>query len=148
MSQSPRLGLPYLVSGQAQKEVTHNDALNGLDFLVQLNVLDRDLNTPPASPTEGDTYIIGPSPQEPGRVRRASWPVIMPDGKSAHPPKAGAPLCATRTVWSSMTARAGRGLSMRPRPVRPLWSGMDSIAMRIRGFSVPPPTRWPWPRRG
>lgn len=62
MSNSPRLNLPYLVSGQAQKEITHNDALNGLDFLVQLNVLDRDLNTPPASPGEGDTYIIGPSP--------------------------------------------------------------------------------------
>lgn len=62
MANTPTLAMPYIVSSQAQKEVTHNDALNDLDFLAQAGVLDKDLNTPPASPANGDSYIIGPSP--------------------------------------------------------------------------------------
>lgn len=62
MPTTPNLALSYLVASQAQKEVTHNDALNDLDYLAQLPVIDRTLNTPPASPNTGDTYIVGPSP--------------------------------------------------------------------------------------
>lgn len=50
--------LPYLLAAQAQKHVTHNEALRLLDGLVQLSVLDRDLTAPPASPTEGDRFIV------------------------------------------------------------------------------------------
>jgi hypothetical protein len=35
-----------------------NDALNALDALVNLYVLDRNLTAPPGSPQDGDTYII------------------------------------------------------------------------------------------
>lgn len=52
------LALPYIEAAQAQKEVTHNEALNRLDALVQLAVLDRDLTAPPADPAEGDRYIV------------------------------------------------------------------------------------------
>jgi hypothetical protein len=62
MTATPNLNLTYLVTSQAQKEVTHNDALNDIDCLAQLTVIDRTLNTPPASPNTGDTYIVGPSP--------------------------------------------------------------------------------------
>lgn len=31
---TPHLALPYIVQAQAQKEVTHNEALNRLDVLV------------------------------------------------------------------------------------------------------------------
>ena len=58
---TPRLGLPYLIASQAQKEVTHNEALNILELLVQPSVISI-LSTPPASPTTGDLYIIGSSP--------------------------------------------------------------------------------------
>ncbi len=51
--------LPYILAAQAQKHVTHNEALKLLDGLVQLSVLDRDLTTPPDSPTDGDRYIVG-----------------------------------------------------------------------------------------
>ena len=34
------------------------DLLRGLDALVQLAVLDRDLSTPPGSPAEGDRYLV------------------------------------------------------------------------------------------
>lgn len=51
--------LPYILAAQAQKHVTHNEALRLLDGLVQLSVLDRDLTTPPGNPTDGDRYIVG-----------------------------------------------------------------------------------------
>lgn len=62
MPNTVSLGLPLLVAEQAQKHVTHNEALRALDALVQLSVKDRDLATPPALPAEGDRYIVGASP--------------------------------------------------------------------------------------
>ena len=53
------LALPFIMAAQAQKHVTHNEALRILDGLVQLSVLDRDLAAPPASPADGDRYIVG-----------------------------------------------------------------------------------------
>ncbi len=51
------LALPFIMASQAQKHVTHNEALRLLDGIVQLSVLDRDLTAPPGSPTEGARYI-------------------------------------------------------------------------------------------
>lgn len=62
MSNTPNLALAYIAAGQAQKEITHNDALNDLDALTQLSVIDRVTNTPPASPSNGDSYLVGGSP--------------------------------------------------------------------------------------
>jgi hypothetical protein len=42
--------LPYILAAQAQKHVTHNEALRLLDAMVQLSVLDRTRTAPPASP--------------------------------------------------------------------------------------------------
>ena len=55
---STHLLLPYLLASQARKHGTHNEALRPLDGLVQLAVLDRDLTAPPASPADGDHYIV------------------------------------------------------------------------------------------
>ena len=52
------LALPFVMAAQAQKHVTHNEALRLLDGIVQLSVKDRDLTAPPASLTEGDRYIV------------------------------------------------------------------------------------------
>lgn len=54
---SAHLALPFIMASQAQKHVTHNEALRLLDGIVQLSVLDRDLTDPPGSPAEGDRYI-------------------------------------------------------------------------------------------
>jgi hypothetical protein len=62
MTSSPNLALSYIASSQAQKEVTHNAALNDLDFLAKSSVIDYTISTPPSSPNTGDAYIIGPSP--------------------------------------------------------------------------------------
>ncbi len=61
MTRTPNLNLPYLDAAQAQKHVTHNDALRILDALVQPAVLSRVLTTPPGTPAEGDRYIVAAS---------------------------------------------------------------------------------------
>ena len=58
MSETPSLSLPLLAAEQAQKHVTHNEALGLLDAIVQLSVKDRDLASPPGSPADGDRYIV------------------------------------------------------------------------------------------
>jgi hypothetical protein len=52
------LKLPAIEAAQAQKHVTHNEALALLDTFVQLAVESRSVATPPSSPVEGDTYIV------------------------------------------------------------------------------------------
>lgn len=55
------LSLPNIIAGQAQKEVTHNEALQILDAIVQLSVIGF-LDTPPGSPSQGDRYVVAASP--------------------------------------------------------------------------------------
>jgi len=55
---SPILSLPYIQPSQAQKHVTHNEALRQLDAIVQLAVISADLTAPPPTPGEGDRYIV------------------------------------------------------------------------------------------
>jgi hypothetical protein len=61
MSDSTHLALPYIAAAQAQKHVTHNEALRILDALVMLAVKDRDLSAPPGSPGDGDRYLVKPT---------------------------------------------------------------------------------------
>ena len=62
MDATSNLSLPFIMAAQAQKHVTHNEALRALDTVVQLMVLDKDLNSPPGSPAEGARYIVAASP--------------------------------------------------------------------------------------
>ena len=61
MDESPNLDLPYIMPSQAQKHLTHNEAIARLDGVVQLSVIDRDLDTPPGAPADGDRYIVAAS---------------------------------------------------------------------------------------
>jgi hypothetical protein len=58
MDQTARLSLPFILSAQAQKHVTHNEALLALDTLVQPVVASRTLAAPPASPLLGEAHIV------------------------------------------------------------------------------------------
>lgn len=57
MTDTPRLALPVIEAAQAQKHVTHNEALMLLDALVQLAVESRTLAAPPGAPADGVCYI-------------------------------------------------------------------------------------------
>ena len=58
MSETVRLSLPLLSAGQAQKEVTHNEAVLAVDRLLHLAIRTRTLAAPPAAPVAGDCYIV------------------------------------------------------------------------------------------
>lgn len=60
MTTTPDLGIPELAQAQATPEITHNEALVLIQALLN-GVIDKDLTSPPGSPTEGDAYIVGGS---------------------------------------------------------------------------------------
>ena len=62
MTRSQRLQLPYMLPSQAQKHVTHNEALQRLDILVQLAVDSFDSSLPPEIPADGEIHALGSSP--------------------------------------------------------------------------------------
>lgn len=59
MSITDRLSLPLLTAGQAQKEVTHNEALALVDVLTQAVVEAVGPAAIPASPSAGQCWIVG-----------------------------------------------------------------------------------------
>lgn len=58
---TPRLALPFLQTGQAQKELTHNEALLLLDVAVQPIVETIGLTSPPAAAAPGQCWVVGTS---------------------------------------------------------------------------------------
>ncbi|MDS1138540.1 DUF2793 domain-containing protein [Nitratireductor indicus] len=89
MEQTARLRLPYIMPQQAQKHVTHNEALRLLDGLVQLSVVDRDRTLPPEDPQEGASHIVGGG-------AGGEW-----DGWT------GSVACFIDGIWERLTPRAG-----------------------------------------
>ena len=81
------LALPLIQANQAQKHVTHNEAIRRLDALVQPVAADLDRTEPPASPASGDRHIVaaGATGDWMGRdgniaVREdAAWTFIRPE---------------------------------------------------------------------
>jgi hypothetical protein len=62
---TPLHALPLLAAGQAQKEITHNEALVLIDALIAARVEAANVVTPPASPTAGQCWAIGAAPTGP-----------------------------------------------------------------------------------
>lgn len=58
--QSPILSIPFILPAQAQKHVTHNEAVRLLDVLVQLVVEDRTRTEAPPVLSDGLRHIVGP----------------------------------------------------------------------------------------
>ena len=91
METTARLGMPMLASGQAAKEITHNEALSIADLLIGGTVEEPPRNAPPASPVAGQAWIVGASPSgiwagKAGQVAgytRGGWRYVAPpDGLS------------------------------------------------------------------
>ncbi len=60
-AQTPRMGLPLLYPGQAQKEVFVNEALVRIDALLHARV-EAIASAPPATPIDGQCWIVGTTP--------------------------------------------------------------------------------------
>ncbi|MFG1229372.1 DUF2793 domain-containing protein [Xanthobacter wiegelii] len=56
--QSANLALPYIAAAQAQKHVTHNEAIRRLDAFVQLVLESATATAPPASPADGARWFV------------------------------------------------------------------------------------------
>jgi len=83
-----RHGLPLLQAGQAQKELTHNEALALLDLLAHPAV-EAVLASPPADPQPGQMWIVGA------------------DATGEWAGQDGALTCYTSGGWRFARARAG-----------------------------------------
>ncbi|MEQ1510535.1 MAG: DUF2793 domain-containing protein [Sphingopyxis sp.] len=57
-----RLNLPLLAAGQAQKELTHNEAITKIDALLFPRAELAGLNTPPTTPLPGQCWLLGATP--------------------------------------------------------------------------------------
>ena len=75
MADSTNLLLPYIEASQAQKHVTHNEAIRLLDALIRTRVVEQGLTTPPGSPADGTIYIPAPAPPAPGRPGTSTSPI-------------------------------------------------------------------------
>lgn len=118
MSTSPNLTLPYIQPAQAQKHVTHNEALRVLDALVQLAALDRDLASPPGSPANGDRYIVATGASgawsghdlEIAAFQDGAWTFYPPlEGWIAWVADENAALAYDGSAWITLSAGGGGG---------------------------------------
>jgi len=103
--ETERLALPLIAPGQAQKEMTHNEALALLDLAVQASVVAVGLDNPPADPVPGACWIVG---RQPG----GAW--------AGHP---GAIAGWTGGGWRFVA----------PRPGLVAWSVADGVEARCDG---------------
>jgi len=87
--QSPRLSLPFLQPAQAQKHVTHNEALKNLDALAQITVLGFGATTPPGNPDNGDCLAIGVPPTGDCAGQDGALAVWFDNTWNFHLPRAG-----------------------------------------------------------
>ena len=58
---SARYGFPFIVSGQAQKEVFHNEALASIDAALHPAVEGAPVGTPPSAPDIGQCWLVAPN---------------------------------------------------------------------------------------
>ena len=86
---TPRLSLPYVAAGQAQKHITVNEAFARLDGLVQLAAESRVVAAQPASPGDGAVWILPVSVTGPAwgskpasliaRYEAGAWEFLTPN---------------------------------------------------------------------
>ena len=62
MTAAHRLALPFIMAGQAQKEITHNEAPTLLDMAVCASAESVGDNSPPSAPGVGQSWVIGTLP--------------------------------------------------------------------------------------
>lgn len=120
---SPILSLPLIQPSQAQKHVTHNEALRVLDVLVQPVVATRGGDVAPASPAEGDRHIVGAVPTG-AWAGRAGWIAVREAGQWEFlEPQEG---------WRAMVLAEGAEVTF----LGGLWRGAAERDLRVSALGV------------
>lgn len=110
MPATPRLDLPFLAVGQAQKEFTHNEALQILDVLMAGAVEGPPLATPPESPALGSSYVVAADATDgwTGKSQcvaawtSGGWRFISPvDGMTLYERSSGARIAFRNGAWET-----------------------------------------------
>ena len=57
LDRTNRFSLPYILPNQAQKHVTHNEAIRTIDLLVHGSIF-SEASEPPPAPSEGDCHLV------------------------------------------------------------------------------------------
>ncbi|HEX9965954.1 MAG TPA: DUF2793 domain-containing protein [Allosphingosinicella sp.] len=108
---SPRFALPYILPGQAQKELFHNEALARIDLALHPAVEGPPASAPPAAPAQGACWIVAPGAggEWSGRDEllamwtEGGWRFLAPaPGTSAWNKTEGVPL-----LWDGLQWREG-----------------------------------------
>lgn len=111
-----RFLLPFIIPGQAQKELFHNEALVRIDALLHAAVEDAPQDDPPEAPLPGQCWIAGSDPEgdwdgQPNKIvtwTEGGWRFIAPDeGCSLWNKAAALPLRWDGTEWVSSLAATG-----------------------------------------
>lgn len=107
--ETARFGLPFILPGQAQKEVFHNEALARIDALLHPTVEGGTLASPPAAPGPGQCWIVAAGPTGAwegmdGRIAawtEGGWRFAAPvPGMSVWDKAAGYWRCWNGAAWS------------------------------------------------
>lgn len=118
MNDTPNLALPYILPSQAQKHVTHNEAIRALDCLVQLAVESRSLSEPPASPSAGSRYLVAAAATGAWAGQSEKIAAFQDDAWAFYEPKEGwiawvaddhELAIYAAGAWASFTAGGGSG---------------------------------------
>jgi len=110
---TPNLELPFIMPAQAQKHVTHNEAIELLDMIVQLTLESTGATSPPVSPQEGQSWALGQQPSggwagQGGAIaawRGGGWIFVTPrDGWMAWVKNDAELHVSTGSVWPTLAA--------------------------------------------
>ena len=114
---STLLSLPYIQGGQAQKHVTHNEAVRVIDAIVHLSVVDQ-VTAPDAGAQDADRYIVGPGAiddftDHDGKIamlENGAWQFFQPvTGWIAYQQATGGLVAFDGNGWVSVSSGGGGG---------------------------------------
>ena len=133
---TPRLSLPLLQAGQAQKEALHNEAITMLDALTCGLIESIGDNAPPPSPAPGQAWIVGPAPMGEWAGNAQSVAIWTIGGWRFAPPREGMSFrLRTSSVRIERTASEWSDGSL---PVaRLMIDGQQVVGPRLSGITSP-----------
>lgn len=117
MTLTARLGLPMLAAGQAQKEVTHNEALLAIDRLLCLAVRSRSTVAPPGQVDDGECYIV-------------------PTGNTGWGAAAGSLMCRDGSGWATVAPMPGMLAYVGDERALLLFDGEWSSQLPVAGLAI------------